>query len=81
MSSLERENILRDYVADHTKDYVLSNRPTSTELLPYVRLNIKKGRLRKKFLKNPMRYRSRLPKKVVSEYTSKLLSLSISHVV
>lgn len=48
---------------------------------PYVRLNIKRKRLRKKFLKNPMLYRERLPKKVVKEYTMKKVSESMTKIV
>ena len=71
------ENVLNEQI----KEYVLSEEPTSKELLPFLRLNLKKKRLLKKFLKNPLFYRKRLPKKIVKEFTCKTLSLSIKSVV
>jgi hypothetical protein len=72
---------LHDYLNRKTEDWVLSSNPVSEELIPYVRLNIKSKRLRKKFLKNPMFYRKRLKKKIVSEYMSKLLGNSFSNFI
>jgi len=57
---------------------VLTDSPSSEELLPYVSLNIRKKKIRRKFLKNPMFYKERLPKRIVSEYTNKLLCNSLS---
>lgn len=72
----QREQCLANYLNDQTKNWVLSRYPTAEELLPYVRLNIKKKRIHNKFLKKPLFYLKRLPKKIASEYTSKLLGLS-----
>lgn len=69
----KRAKLIEDVLSKQIVKHVLSNNPTSNELLGFVRLNIKKKRLRKKFLKNPMFYRNRLPKQIVNEYTSKKL--------
>jgi hypothetical protein len=77
----QREQCLTNYLNEQKKDWVLSSNPTSKELLPYIRLNIKKKRIRNKFLNKPIFYIKRLPKKIASEYTSKLLAESFSGII
>jgi len=76
-----REKFISKAIEAQGKDCELSSFPTADELLSYVRLNIKRKRLQKKFLKNPMFYRLRLPKKIVNEYISKHLACSMQKFV
>ncbi|MBD3260890.1 MAG: hypothetical protein GF334_04310 [Candidatus Altiarchaeales archaeon] len=62
---------------DVKKPYLPSN-PAVEDLLPFVRLNIKKSRLRKKFLSHPLRYSTRLRSGVFEEFMSKALIKPIS---
>lgn len=78
---MNKMKIIEQVWVKTTMDYILSDNPTPEELLLYVRLNIKRKRLRKKFLKHPMYYTKRLPKCIVKEFTSKLLSNSFGRVV
>lgn len=73
LSKEKREDLVKAIIEKERESYVLSLDPQPEELLPYVRLNIKRKRLRKKFLKRPMFYAKRLPKKIITEYTSKRL--------
>lgn len=72
-SKEKRDNLVGEILKKEQECYVLSLDPTSEELLSYVRLNIKRKRLRKKFLKQPMFYKKRLPQRIVTEYCSKSL--------
>ena len=76
-----RSKFIENVINEQTKEYVLSEEPTAKELLPFLRLNIKKKRLLKKFLKKPLFYCKRLPKKIVKEFTIKNLSLAIKGAV
>jgi len=78
---LIRKESFLDAIDKQKKDWVLKAIPTAEDLLPYVRLNIKKKRIRNKFLNKPLFYIKRLPKKIASEYTSKLLAESFSGMV
>jgi hypothetical protein len=77
----KKEDIIKSYLEEQAKNWVLSSSPVSKELIPYVRLNVKKVRLRKKFIKNPMFYRSRLPKAIVSEFICKRSAMAMSDAV
>lgn len=76
-----REELITSIITEQIKSDKLSSIPKSTELLPYVRLNIKKKRLRNKFLKTPIFYFKRLSKEIALEYSSKRLGHAFSGVV
>jgi hypothetical protein len=81
VNNKDKANVISSILSEEVKKNVLPFSPKSADLLPYVRLNVKRSRLRKKFIKNPLRYRDRMPKVIVKEYTSKLLAKALSGTV
>jgi hypothetical protein len=81
MNSEQKQQILTEILSAQIQQFKLSAFPTNEELLPYVRLNLKRRRLKKKFLKEPMFYRKRLPNKIVKEFTMKKLSQALAECV